>query len=166
MKRSCGRTVVSILFMEACMATEYRQTLESILLPLAYDAEHQSFATTIRPLVSSPDHRTDSERKRRTESCTEPETCNGRILLTTLALRQFTPEKKRIKISLIIIRIKILMALKKTHYPIRKRCSNHLIDNFENPLCKDGLQHQRRRNNSPKSNADKNHGIQPFTYER
>src|SRR5215471_9919197 len=79
MKRSCGRTVVSILFMKACMATVYQQPWESVLLPLAYEAEYQSFATTIRPLVSSPYHRTDSERKPRTESCTEPETCNGRI---------------------------------------------------------------------------------------
>jgi phytoene synthase len=32
------------------MATEYQQTWESISLPLAYEAEHQSFATTILPL--------------------------------------------------------------------------------------------------------------------
>src|SRR5713101_3068098 len=66
----------------------------------------------------------------------------GFLILTTLALRQLTPNKKRTKISLIIIRINILTTLKKTHHPIRKRSSNHLIYNLENPLGENCLKHQ------------------------
>jgi phytoene synthase len=37
--------------MEACMATVYQHSWERVLLPLAYEAEHQSFATTFLPLI-------------------------------------------------------------------------------------------------------------------
>jgi len=38
------------LFKEASMATAYQQTWESVLLPLAYEAEHQAVAPTIIPV--------------------------------------------------------------------------------------------------------------------
>jgi phytoene synthase len=43
-------TIISILFMEACMATTYQPTWENTLLPLAYEAEHQSVAPTFLPV--------------------------------------------------------------------------------------------------------------------
>jgi hypothetical protein len=44
------RTSLSNLFTEACMATVCQQTWENVLLPLAYEAEHQSLAPSFPPV--------------------------------------------------------------------------------------------------------------------
>src|SRR5260370_20632674 len=79
----------------------------------------------------------------------------GTCDLTALASGQLTPEEERAKVCTIVVGINVLAPLEKAYHQVCKWRSHDLISNLEDPLRQNSSEHQLRRNDSPKSDADK-----------
>src|SRR5436309_3514611 len=80
--------------------------------------------------------------------------------------RGFAAEEQRVEVGSVIVGIEVFAPLEKADYQVRKRCSNYLVHHFEYPLCEDGCEHQLRRNEAPKGDADKDQRVKALTYQR